>query len=176
MNMEAGESDKVILQAQVKALRSGNKRTMLEALDEIRKGSEAFIIKELAYLLLDQEDPEITRGIEVLLSELKIQEAVPILVECIQDESYLPIQRQLVAACWQNGLNYSEHAVLFATLVMDAPLETAIEALTVFEECIGELEDGKKAKLIREAREKAALANNSKSGLISAMAELISSY
>ena len=174
--MEDGNSDKERLQAQVKALRSGNKRSIIEALDEIRKGSEVFIIKDLAYLLEEQEDPEICTGITALLSDMKIQEAVPILIECIQDDSLLPIQNQVVAACWQNGLNYGEYAFVFARLVLDAPLETAIEALTVFEECIGDLEDSQKAELIREAEEKAVHADESHSGLISAMLKMINSY
>ena len=174
--MEAENSRKTRLQAQVRALHSGNKRTILEALETIRQESEPFIIRELIDLLPEQVEPEISEGIFAILNDLKSQEAVPVLMECIQDPEYAPLQEKLLSACWQNGLNYGAYASVFAGLVTDAPYSTAIEALTVLEECLGELDEVHKKELAARAENKAVQADDSRSGLILSMVKMIRSY
>jgi len=146
--METEKNNKEILKEQIRAIRSGNRTTIMDALKEIRKDSKIDILPELFDLLLEQEDEEIIHEVSSLLNDLKLQDAAPVLVEALENPSYESITRILASACWQNGLAYGKYAESFTRLIIRADLETAIEVFTVLEEAVGEIEVEEREKLV----------------------------
>jgi hypothetical protein len=146
--METEERGKEKLKGQIIALRSGNRTTVVDALKEIRNESNIDILPDLFNLLMEQEDHEIILGVSSILNDLKVQEAAPMLAEAIADPAYDPIARIIASACWQNGLSYGPYAESFTRLLIRADLETAIEAFTVLEEAVGELEPLEREKMV----------------------------
>ena len=67
-------------------------------------------------------------------------EAVPALVEAIENSKYSSLRPLLVSACWQNGLDYSAHIPVFVKIALEDNLECAIEAVSVMEEALGDLD------------------------------------
>ena len=128
------------LKAQITAIRSGHRASIIDTLSEIRKASNTVILPELFNLLLEQEDEVIIQEVSSLLCDLKVPEAAALLVEALDNPAYQSITRILTEACWQNGLPYGEYADTFVRLTISADYETAIEAFTVLEEAIGDLE------------------------------------
>ena len=55
-----------------------------------------------------------------LLRDLKTEDAIPVLVDAIENPEYQPITTLLVAACWQNGLAYGKYAETFEDLEEEA--------------------------------------------------------
>ncbi len=179
MQMTPSDPDKIKkeqLRNQVKALRSGNRTTVMDAIREIRAESSISILPELFDLLPDQEDEEIIHAIASLLNDLKIQEAAQVLTEAIDNPAYQSITATLVAACWQNGLSYGKYAETFAGVVIHGEYETAIEAFTVLEEAIGELEKDDRDKLVKTIKHGMLQADDQKKLLLRELIKVLEQY
>ena len=173
---ESGNSKKERLRDQVRALRSGNRVTILDTLKGIRAESSTSILTELFDLLLEQEDEEIIREVSSLLNDLKIQEAARILAEAIENPEYQSITTILVAACWQNGLSYGKYADTFARVAIQSGFATAIEAFTVLEEAVGELEKEERERLSVMIKHGLLKADEQKKLLLRELVKVIETY
>lgn len=174
--MDPDNSKKDRLRGQVQALRSGNRITILDALKEIRTESSISILPDLFDLLVDQEDDEIIRGISSLLNDLKTQEAAGVLAEAIGNPEYQSITTLLGAACWQNGLSYGKFADTFAKVAIDGSFETAIEAFTVLEEAVGDLDQDERNRLSKMIKHGLREADEQKKLLLRELVKVIETY
>ena len=174
--METEKKNKEILKEQIRALRSGNRTTIMHALKEIRKDSKIDILPELFDLLLEQEDEEIIHEVSSLLNDLKLQEAAPVLAEALENPDYETISRILASACWQNGLSYGKYAESLTKLIIKADLETAIEVFTVLEEAVGEIEVKEREKLVLTLKHGMLNTDEHKKLLLRELIKAIESY
>ena len=172
----SGDKKNERLKSQITALHSGNRTTILVTLDKIRSMSNISILPELFDLLMVQEDEEIVRGITSLLNDLKLQEAAPVLADAIANPEYETIQTRLIAACWQNGLSYGEYADTFVHAAIHGSFETTIEAFTVLEEAIGELEKEERLRLTARIRDAMSTADQQKQLLLKELIKVMESY
>ena len=168
--------DKPGLKKQIEAIRSNNRTAILATLSDLRSGGHVSILHELLNLLLISEDEEIRSGITSLLNDLKEQEAAEILAKSIADPGFLDIQTILVAACWQNGLVYGEYISTFVDVVISGNYITAIEAFTVIEEAIGEVEEKQRKKLVTKLKASISELDNEKQALIAELVKVIDTY
>lgn len=122
-------------------LKSTNSEFVLETLHKVRESGNRLILEGLIDLLHDTEFPEIKKSVLNLLSELKNQESVPSFIAAIGNEKYTSEHKDLVACCWQNGLNYKEYLPFFIDLVINKEFLIAFEAFTVIENMCGRVED-----------------------------------
>lgn len=174
--MSKKDNSKERLKGQIRAIRSGNRRTILEALKEIRSDSNVEILPDLFDLLLEQEDEEIIQELSSLLNDLKLQEAVPYLAEALLNPAYKSISQILAAACWQNGLAYGLYAAEFTALFIKTDLETGIEIFTILEEAVGDLEEKEREKLVLSLKHALSEANDHKKHLLRELIKTIKSY
>lgn len=114
-------------------LMSPNQEVVLQALQGLRSTGSPVYIPILAEMLLTSIGPEIRNGILALLGDLKEKESAHVLVETIQNDHFLPVRKELIAACWQNGLDYSPWLSQFVDWVIKNEMEIAFEAFTVIE-------------------------------------------
>ena len=122
-------------------LKSADPDAILEIIGKIRESGSRFIMEGLLDLLHDTTYPEIKKSILELLSELKHKESVPLLIEAIANEKFRNERKDLVACCWQNGLDYTDYLPVFVGLVIDEPFLIAFEAFTVLENMYGLISD-----------------------------------
>ncbi len=104
-------------------------------------------------------DNTIRKMIEDFMNDLKDQSACVEVINEIRKEWKSGTTSMLISSCWQSGLNYSEYSLDMARVFLRGDYVTAIECLTVIEESIKELSDGKKdeiARLIHEGHQEAA--------------------
>jgi hypothetical protein len=121
---------------------SANTETVIATLNTLKeKGNNAYL-PLLFDLLNSNPEDEIEQEIIFILYNLKIKDAVPVMVEALQNPKYLPIRKKLTAACWENGLDYKNYLPVFVDLVINEDWETGFEAFTVIEnmECYPEQE------------------------------------
>lgn len=112
---------------------SANTATVIATLNTLKeKGNNAYL-PLLFDLLNSNPEPEIEQEIIFILYNLKIKDAVPVMVEALQNQKYLPIRKKLTAACWENGLDYKNYLPVFVDLVINEDWETGFEAFTVIE-------------------------------------------
>lgn len=172
--MDPGKNTR--LKQQITALRSSNRSAILETIEELRSDGDVSVLPELFNLLLVQEDAEIREKITALLNDLKEKEAAEILARAISNPEFEQIQASLVAACWQNGLSYSKHVPIFVDVLISGSYSAAIEAFTVIEEAVGELEEKEREDLSGSLKSRLQKADDQKKALIVEMIRTIESY
>lgn len=170
------ENEQKRLTRQIEALRSGNRTAILTSLKEVRTEGQVAVIPELFNLLLDQEDDQILMETRNILNDLKDPRAAEMLAGAINQSSYEEIRSTLVAACWQNGLSYGEYLEAFVEAAIDGDYMTAIEAFTVIEGAIGEVEQVRREKAIRRIRDRMTDVDEQKRILLAELIKVITSY
>lgn len=173
--MDSQDSNKKLRQ-QITSLRSSNRSAILETLKELRSDGDVSVLPELFNLMLIQEDEEILGAITTLLNDLKDKEAAAFLVEAIANPEYEKIQTSLAAACWQNGLAYGIHISTFVNVVLSGSYGAAVEAFTVIEEAVGELEQEQRKKLVSSLKSKLQKVEEQKKTLLVELIKVIESY
>ena len=149
---------------------------ILETLKELRSEGDTSVLPELFNLLLIQEDEEVLGEITTLLNDLKDKESTEILAEAIANPEYEKIQTVLVAACWQNGLSYGKHISTFVDVVVSGDYSAAIEAFTVIEEAVGDLEKEERTALVRSLKSKLQEVDEQKKALFVELVKTIEAY
>ena len=173
--MDSQDSNKKLRQ-QIVSLRSSNRSAILETLKELRSDGEVSVLPELFNLMLIQEDEEVLGKITTLLNDLKDKEAAEILAEAVANPEYEKIQTSLVAACWQNGLAYDLHIATFFNVVLSGSYSAAVEAFTVIEEAVGELEQERREKLVSSLKSKLQQVDDQKKPLFVELIKAVESY
>jgi hypothetical protein len=119
-------------------LDSGNSTVILKTLKDIHHSGKARILPLIFILLEKHPSTEITEEIFNILAQLKDKDCVPYVVDAISSNRLTKFSAQLLTTCWQSGLDYSEHIVLFAEQFIAGDYQTSIEAFSVIEEWIFE--------------------------------------
>ncbi len=104
------------------------------------------MLQEVFELMLVTPDEEIMETCIKLLNDIKNKDAVASLADAIKDQKYVPIRKELVASCWQSGLDYHEYLGVFVDVAIESDYATTFEAFTVIEDCIGEVEEDARKK------------------------------
>jgi len=172
--MEEKRNDK--LRDQIQSLRSGNRSAILSTLKEFRVHGHISILPDLFDLLVEQESEEVIAEITSLLNDLKDQEGAELLSKAIANPDYMEVQAHLVAACWQNGLAYGKYVDTFLEVVITGEYSAAIEAFTVIEEAIGDLEPNQKNRMVKKIKARLKEVDDKKKPLISELVKIIERY
>lgn len=164
------------LKLQITALRSNNRTAILDTLEELRSEGDTSILPELFNLLLLSEDEEILGKITSLLNDLKDREAAEIMAGAIANPEYESIQNLLLSACWQNGLSYGKYISTFIDVVVYGSYSAAVEAFTVIEEAVGELDREERSRVVRKMKSKLKEVEDQKKPLFVELLKTIESY
>ena len=119
---------------------------------------------------------KLDRALTAAVNDLKEKDAAPILAAAVGNPDYTEILTILVAACWQNGLDYSGHIDTFVDVISDASYEAAIEAFTVIEDSIGELEQGERDRLLSMLNERMEDADTQRRPLLGELVRVLVHY
>jgi hypothetical protein len=115
----------------LKGLQSEDTLRVIETLEDLKVSGKASDVPQLIELLHQTQDLEIKSKINSLFANLKEREAVPLIIEAIQNQKYAPERKELLACCWENGLDYSNYLSLFVDLLIENDFVIAFEAYTV---------------------------------------------
>lgn len=161
---------------QITILRSGNLKAIVSTLEEIRTDGTISLLSEVLELMAVNENEEIAKLCNELLCDLKDEDSKYLLVEAIKNNRYHHIKNQLVSACWQNGMDYHENVQLFAQIVLKDDYITAIEAFTVIENSIGQLDEKARDNLVDTLKNGIKKTDFQKSVLISELITSVQNY
>jgi len=95
------------------------------------------IIANLITLLTDPRNSHLRNDV---LNALKSAEAAGLLAEILSMGEYRMHRRTLTAACWESGLDFSDHLDVFVNIAIEENPGTCVEAMTVIEQMAGPLE------------------------------------
>ncbi|HWR99313.1 MAG TPA: hypothetical protein VN249_01800 [Prolixibacteraceae bacterium] len=155
------------------AIKSGHPELIDHALEEIKtKGDDTYIAPLIAYL--HQSPAKETKEIIYrLFIDLKDENSVDQLIHELKNENDLDILERLVAACWQNGLNYSKHLPYFVQLILDQEFQIAFEAFTVIENMYGKIDHDTEVVLLEKIARSLPQAEDRKQYLLKGLLEII---
>jgi len=160
----------------IQSLRSGNKKVIIDVISSIRKRGKISVLPEIFELMLLSEDEEVMEAAVALLNDLKKKEVIPVMVDAISDKNYKGIRKELVASCWQSGLDYHENIMVFINVALKDDYASALEAFTVIEECIGEISDSERGRCVKKLNKGLEKTNEEKLPLIKELISMIESY
>jgi len=127
----------------LKGLQSADSLKVIETLEELRTSGKTSDIPILIEMLHLSSNPEIKSKITDLFANLKESDAIPLITEAIQNLKYAPELKELVASCWENGLDYSNYLTLFVDLLIDSEFMVAFEAYTVIVNMTAKIDQAK---------------------------------
>ena len=135
------EEQKKVNKETIKKLQSPNSELVANTLNQLEESGNSAYIPILIELLHSTKNSEIKKRISRLLAELKHSDAIPLIIEAIQNKQYVAELQHLVSACWENGMDYSDHLSLFTDLVIENDFLVAFEAHTVITNMTGKISE-----------------------------------
>ncbi len=113
-------------------------QAVLQALGDVRKRGHAYLLPLLFNLIKINSNQQVQEEVFQILGQVKEKDCVNYLIEEIQSGNSQKHITKLIATCWQSGLDYGQHILVFAEQFIKEDFETSIEAFTVMEEWIHE--------------------------------------
>ncbi len=120
---------------------------VIEGIREMRSLGNSETLSEVLHLLNNKPSVELTGIIFDLLNDLKMQDSAEILVHYIKNHKNSPYLRELISACWQNGLDYSQQIGLFTELAVKNDILVTIETFSVIQENIDLVNESERYKI-----------------------------
>jgi HEAT repeat protein len=120
----------------IKDLRSGDEKTVLKALMNLRSAGSIHYIPELLALLNTTSSEVVERELVRFIADIRDPSAVPFILAGLRDPSLAGARGNIVSACWQSGHDFSGETGLFVRLFLEGDYPTALESFTVIEESI----------------------------------------
>ncbi len=154
-------------------LNSGDSELIDQTIEEIGESGDSSMIPVLTGFLHDTDDLEVKGKIFKLFGELKHVDAVAELIQVIQDPRFADEQADLIACCWQNGLNFSPYLPFFTDLVITKEFKVAFEAFTVIDNMYGKIEEIVEEETLGKIRIALEGADDQKSYLLRNLLEII---
>jgi hypothetical protein len=155
------------------SIKSGNPELIDHALEEIKNKGDDTYISPLIEFLHQTTNKEIKEKVYGLFVDLKHEESVDILINAMENENDLDVLERLLAACWQNGLNYSKHLPYFVQLIIDQEFQIAFEAFTVIENMYGKIDGDIESMLLGKIEKSIPSADEKKQYLLKGLLEII---
>jgi HEAT repeat protein len=106
---------------------------VLSALDSLKERGNKNYLPLLFELLLSKPEKTIEKEILTILGTVKDKESIPIFMDAVKEEKFLPIRKEILVACWNNGLDYSPHLNSIVNLIINDEWVIAFEAFTIIE-------------------------------------------
>ena len=120
----------------VSQLESKNPATVMTAIREISHHGNIRMLTYLFRLMKPSTHQAIRESVLMLIGEIKVQDAVPVIVSTLEKADRGGDFNRLVAACWQSSLDFSGHLPAFIRIFVNGDYQPAIEAFSVIEESI----------------------------------------
>jgi len=114
-------------------LTSGNEAKLAEAITKVKTVGDATLIPDLLTVLAETDDMAAASAIALTLFDLKDAEALDVMIDHLMDERFQSIRVQMLAACWQCGLDTSHRLPVFLNVALLGDYLEVLEVLTILE-------------------------------------------
>lgn len=134
-------------------LQGSSDETIGGILEQLREQGELYAVEPVIELLFAKRDEEVKRKVASLLADLTDQRAVVIIAQSISHFRGETALSQLVSACWQSRLNFTDYAELFVDLLRHEPMLTGVEAYSVLEMLLPQLPQERQTACVKALRQ-----------------------
>lgn len=154
-------------------LRSGDESVIISSIEKLRTAGNKELIHDIVSILKTKPGENVETTIFSFLNDLKDQECVDEYMGFVQKNYDGPYRKQLISACWQNGLNYSKYLSFFTKQVLSTDFEVSIEAFSVVEENVEHLSPLERRILGDEIRSSIPNVSKDKTALVKELLSVI---
>jgi hypothetical protein len=159
----------------ITSLENSDQEQILTTLHEIRISGSVKILPVL-FNMVNKNTAQLVRNeILKLLSEIKSQEAVPLIAESLDKNDFGDYLPSFIAACWQSGLDFSKFLRVFVGLFIQADYKSALEAFTVIEESLNNASEGEIYDCIHFLKEAECMVTDEKLPLFRELRKVVES-
>ncbi len=116
----------------VAAFNGTDKVAQLKAIEDAYEYGDVAVVKALFELLKTNTDEEILSAAMDFLYNVKDPLCAPIYIEYMLLTKG-ELRREIIAACWQSGLDFKNYIPHLVTMAIVTDFETSFEAITVIE-------------------------------------------
>lgn len=119
-----------------KRLEDKNTANVIATLKELKSTGTPKILPLIFDLWATTTSEEIKSYISSMVATLKNKESARYMAEEVQRERLGDYQQDLISACWQSGLDFSQYMNVFAAQFIKGNYQIALESFTVIEESL----------------------------------------
>jgi hypothetical protein len=114
-------------------LQSRHLEVVLDTLDLIKNEGDVELIKPMVALMNETDSQEVINAVAEVLRNVKDPLSVPKLMEALENPDSFGNRSLIVAACWENGLNFDAYLSFFVDLAIRENYLVCLECLTLIE-------------------------------------------
>lgn len=114
-------------------LYSSNPKSIKDVLDIMRDKGNIRILADILNIYKGYKGTELGNTIYNFLIDLKTSDAVPIIIDAIDNKELRTIRQDLLTICWHSSLDFVSYFDKFIDIFIEAPLSEAFEAFTIIE-------------------------------------------
>ena len=155
----------------VNKLSSNNPDNVSSSLEIIKKKKEVDYFIAVINALSNASDKLIRNLLSNYIFNLKDESVKAIVISLIKDEKNKNILTELVSSCWQSGMNYSDHFVIFTDILIKEDFITAIEAYSVIESMLDDLNKDEKELIANKLINSLSLMDATKKSFVTGLIE-----
>jgi hypothetical protein len=163
-----------ITQKLLAGLNSPDENTVARSLSELRVHGNKNILPAVFSLFFSKRMESLEEEIINLLNDVKDPDAVPVFMEAINKYRGKEKYSDLVSSCWQCGLDFSPYIDQFIELLLDDDYYTSLEAFSVIEENVSNLNSQQRNARLEFIRSKLELLSPEKRSLVNEVTSLLS--
>jgi hypothetical protein len=158
----------------ISGLNSPDELTVSETIKELRIRGNNDVLPTVFSLFFSKRMETLEDEIVNLLNDIKDPGAVPEFMEAVKLYRGNRGFEKLVSACWQCGLDFSPYIDQFIDLVIEDDYYTSLEAFSVIEENVSNLNSQQRSGRLEFIRSKFELLSTDKRLLVNEMMSLFS--
>lgn len=136
----------------IKAAEAQDDQQINQLLDQVKEEGNLSVVPILFELLKQYAGTYIENKLIDLLVDVRISGFKEKLIEAIQNPDYISIKAILVRICWESTFDFSENIDLFTQILLNDEFPIALEASTVIEEVLYNIDQNKRQKLLTKLK------------------------
>ena len=157
----------------ITGLQSDKETLIINAIRQLYTDGTVELLPDLFKLYFITKSEIIRREILELLNNLKDNNACSYLVDAVNTYKGQEYFDQIISSCWQSGLDYSQFLKVFIDLVLEQDLFTAVEAFSVVEGNVPDLNPPDREKLAHYIRSKLGIITEDRKNLVKEMLNVV---
>lgn len=118
----------------------------------LRESGKIYVLRPLLDEYFSRDSSKLKEAIIEFITDIKDHHIVPILVDSIRNHYQNTSIAGLISACWQSRLDFSKDISLFIEILCNKEYQTALEAFTVIENSLENLDSSNRTSIISTIR------------------------
>ena len=162
-----------IIQVLLSGLNSPDEITVAKTLNELRIHGNIDVLPSVFSLFFSKRMESLEDEIISLMNDVKDPEAVPVFMEAVRVYHGKKGYSDLISACWQCGLDFSAYIDKFIEILLEEDYYTSLEAFSVIEENVSNLNSQQRSARLEFIRSKIELLSPEKRLLVNEVLSLL---